>query len=156
MNELTINPERVIERAHWIAAQRVPFVHQGRSLQGIDCIGAAAWILEYGGEIPIYPRDPVGGELETELARVLGRPALEHSRINRMTSAHNLRACDIVSMQYAGPIRHIGILVPHISIPNQLALVHTDSDIGCTAEVILDDVWLRRIMKVWRPKVAAT
>jgi hypothetical protein len=53
-------------------------------------------------------------------------------------------------MQYAGPIRHVGILVPHVSIPGQLSVMHTDSNVGCTTECLLDSFWLRRIMKVWR------
>lgn len=146
----TVDKNRIIERAHWIAAQHVPFVHQGRSLAGIDCVGALAWILEYSGEIPAYPRDPVGGELERELERILGVPILSYSKVNKLSDASVLQPCDIVSMQYAGPIRHVGILVPHLSIPNQLSMVHTDSDVGRTTECILDDYWLRRIMKVWR------
>ena len=146
----TVDKDRIIERAHWIAAQNVPFVHQGRSLAGIDCVGALAWILEYAGDIPAYPRDPVGGELERELEKVLGTPILTYSRVSKLEDPSVLQACDIVSMQYAGPIRHVGIVVPHISIPNQLSLVHTDSDVGRTTECILDDYWLRRIMKVWR------
>ena len=146
----TTDKARIVERAHWIARQQVPFVHQGRSLAGIDCVGALAWILEYDGEIPAYPRDPVGGELERELERILGEPVLSCSRVAPLKDATALQPCDIVSMQYAGPIRHVGILVPYIPDPSHLALVHTDSDVGRTTECILDDYWIRRIMKVWR------
>lgn len=146
----TTDKERIIERAHWLAAQRVPFVHQGRNLKGIDCVGALGWILEYGDEIPEYPRDPVDGRLERELEKVLGPAVMEFSRIQRLTNPLLLKPCDVVSMQYAGPIRHVGIVVPHVAIAGQLSLVHTDSDVGCTTECLLDDYWLRRIMKVWR------
>jgi hypothetical protein len=146
----TTDKERIIDRAHWLAAQRVPFVHQGRTLKGIDCVGALAWILEYEDEIPAYPRDPVGGELERELARIMGTPIAEYTRVNRMKSLDGIQPCDILSMQYAGPIRHVGIVVPHVAIAGALSIVHTDSDVGCTTECLFDDYWMRRIMKVWR------
>ena len=89
-------------------------------------------------------------EFPAELERILGAPILSYSKVNKLSNASVLQPCDIVSMQYAGPIRHVGILVPHLSIPNQLSMVHTDSDVGRTTECILDDYWIRRIMKVWR------
>lgn len=149
----TEQKERVIARARALARLRVPFVHQGKSLQGIDCVGALAWILEYEGDIPAYTRDPVNGELERELAARLGPPVMEISRAHPMTEEDllKLKPCDILSMQYAGPIRHVAIVVPHISIPGVLSVVHTDSNVGCVTEHILDAKWLRRIVKVWRP-----
>lgn len=149
---MIIDKTRAIERAKWLASQRVPFVHQGRSLHGIDCVGALAWILEYSDEIPIYPRDPVNGELERELEARLGPPIMEFSRIQRMREVDLLRIkpCDILSMQYAGPIRHVGFVVPNSAIPGALNIVHTDSDVGCTTECLFDEFWTRRIMKVWR------
>lgn len=146
----TTDKERIIDRAHWLAAQKVPFVHQGRSLKGIDCIGGLAWILEYGDELPAYPRDPVGGELERELERVLGTPVMEFNRVRPMTTLDGIEPCDILSMQYAGPIRHVGIAVPHVAIKGALSIVHTDSNVGCTTECLFDDYWMRRVMKVWR------
>lgn len=142
--------DRIISRARALARMRVPFVHQGMSLHGIDCVGALAWILEYDGEIPAYPRDPVNGELESELSARLGPPVMEFSRVKPLQNYLLLKPCDIVSMQYAGPIRHVGILVPHISIEHALSIVHTDSNVGCTTEHILDAKWMRRIVKVWR------
>lgn len=143
---------RIIERAHTLAAMRVPFVHQGRSLSGIDCVGGLAWIFEYTeDDIPSYPRDPVNGELERELEARLGPPIMEFNKLNPLSNPLVLKPCDIVSMQYAGPIRHVGVVVPHLSIPRVLSLVHTDSQVGRTTEHIIDGKWLRRIMKVWRP-----
>lgn len=155
MNAVVINTERVISRAHNIARLQIPFVHQGRSLAGIDCVGLLAWVLEYSGEMPAYPRDPVNGELERHLEEVLGPPELVFSKAKRMTQADValLRPCDIVSMQYKGPIRHVGILVPYEADKRYLSLVHTDSDVGRTTECILDSFWTPRIMRVWRPQV---
>lgn len=141
---------RIIERAHALASLKVPFVHQGRTLDGIDCIGGLAWILEYDQPIPAYSRDPVNGELEREIAKVLGQPIMTFNKVNRMKSIDGLQPCDILSIQYKGPIRHVGIVVPHLAIQGQLSMVHTDSDVGRTTECLLDDYWLRRIVKVWR------
>lgn len=143
--------DRIISRAQNLARLRVPFVHQGTTMEGIDCVGALAWILEYtGDDIPAYPRDPVNGELERELEARLGPPIMELSRAAPLTDALRLKPCDILSMQYAGPIRHVAIVVPHVAIPGVLSVVHTDSAVGYVTEHILDAKWLRRIVKVWR------
>ena len=54
-------------------------------------------------------------------------------------------------MQYAGPVRHVAIVVPHIAIKGVLSIVHTDAMVGHVVEHILDEKWRRRIAKVWRP-----
>ena len=151
-----INREEVIARAHQLAKLRVPFVHQGRTLEGIDCIGGLAWILSYLEPLPAYPRDPVNGELELNLQAVFGEPVLSFSRAHPMRSSdiHLLQPCDILSMQYRGPIRHVGIVVPYEADRRHLSLVHTDSDVGHTTECLFDDFWIRRTMRVWRPQVA--
>lgn len=146
----TTDANRIISRAHNLARLQVPFLHQGTTLEGIDCVGGLAWILEFNGEIPAYTVDPVNGELETHLESHLGPPIMEVSRAAPLRSREGLKPCDILSMQYAGPIRHVAIIVPHLTIPGELSIVHTDSDVGRTTEHRLDDKWLRRIVKVWR------
>lgn len=150
----TTDQARIIARARELAQLKVPFVHQGRTLQGIDCVGALAHILEFEGELPAYSRDPVNGELETELSKVLGEPILEISRATPMRDALRLQVCDILSMQYFGPIRHVAIVVPHVALPGVLSVVHTDSNVGRVVEHILDEKWLRRVVKVWRLPLA--
>lgn len=145
---------RVVQRARELAALKVPFVHQGRSLQGIDCVGALAYILEYEGDVKSdYPRDPVNGELETYISLALGEPILEISRAHPLKEGSQLKVGDILSMQYAGPIRHVAIVLPYINQqenPGGLSIVHTDSHVGFVTECILDTKMLRRIVKVWR------
>lgn len=139
-----------IERAHHLAALKVPFMHQGKTLDGIDCVGGLCYILDYSEEVKPYPRDPVNGEMEVELERIFGPPVLEVSRAAPLRDQELLQACDIVSMQYAGPIRHVGFIVPHLTLPGVLSIVHTDNAVKRTTEHILDAKWLRRIVKVWR------
>lgn len=140
-----------IERAHHLAALQVPFMHQGKTLDGIDCVGGLCYIMGYKKDTPTYPRDPVNGELETELERIFGPPILEVSRAKPLTDQALLQAGDILSMQYKGPIRHVAFVVPHLTLPGVLSIVHTDNAVKRTTEHILDAKWLRRVVKVWRP-----
>lgn len=147
-----MNKEGAIERMRELEAAQVPFVHQGRSFSGIDCVGAIIYAFQYAGDVPAYPRDPINGELERELTRVFGQPVLERpSTLAPAIDMGLLQACDVVSMQYKGPVRHVALVVPHVTIAGALSVVHTDAMRGRVVEHILDARWMRRIMKVWRP-----
>lgn len=146
-----MNKENAIERMRMLVEARTPFLHQGRDIDGIDCIGALAFALQYDKEIPAYPRDPVNGELEKELQRVIGSPIIEVKKYEPLTSTELLQPLDILAMQYRGPTRHVAMVVPHISIPDVLSVIHTDSILGRVTEHILDRKWIGRIVKVWRP-----
>jgi cell wall-associated NlpC family hydrolase len=141
-----MNTDGAIGRMRALVEARVPFLHQGRDLNGIDCVGALAWAFQYDGRMPAYPRDPVNGELERELTRVFGPPIFE-----RPVILANLREGDIVSMQYAGPTRHVAVVANHPTLAGQLSLIHTDSSRESVVEHILDFKWHRRIVRVWRP-----
>lgn len=145
-----LTPEEIIQRARNLADLAVPYVHQGNNLEGIDCVYALGYILQYDGFIPPYGQDPVNGELETELEARLGPPVLEVSRAAPLKDIRGLQPCDILSMQYFGPIRHVAFVVPHRTIKGQLSIVHTDMMVGRVTEHILDEKWLRRVVKVWR------
>lgn len=136
----------IIERMRELVALRVPFHHQGRSLHGIDCVGALCYAVDYTTSTPIYGRDPVNGELEKALTDILGAPIIDGGNV----TADMLKPCDILAMQYAGPIRHVGMALPHPAIAGALSIAHTDSNLGRVTEHSLDAKWLRRIAKVWR------
>lgn len=144
------NKDHVVERMRELAAARVPFVHQGRDLHGIDCVGALAYAFQYRGELPAYPDNPVNGELEIHLAQVFGTPVKVTSRENPI-GLDDLQPGDVVSMQYRGPARHVALIVAHVSLPGVLSVIHTDSMVERVTEHILDAKWVRRIVKVWRP-----
>lgn len=144
------NKDNAIERMRELAAARVPFVHQGRDFNGIDCVGAIVHAFQYDGEVPAYPDNPINGELELNLARVFGTPIKVTSHDDPVT-LDDLRAGDIVSMQYRGPSRHVALIVPHVSLPGVLSVIHTDAMVERVTEHILDAKWVRRIVKVWRP-----
>lgn len=123
-----------------------PFLHQGRSVDGLDCIGLAAlaWCFPFD-QIPAYPKDPINCELENAMERLFGLPAFLKPVTSQM-----LREGDLAAMQYRGPIRHVGIVLNHPTLKGELSLIHTDSMVGEVVEHILDFKWLRRIEKVWR------
>lgn len=147
-----MNKDGAIERIRELVDAKVPFLHQGRSFAGMDCIGALEHAFQYKGWIPDYSEDPVNGELERALRKILGAPFFEfQAKINPLKSPEVLQPIDILTMQYRGPTRHVALVVPHISIPNVLSIVHTDAMLGRVTEHILDHKWLRRVTKVWRP-----
>lgn len=146
------NKENALERARELVQARVPFVHQGRDFNGIDCVGALAYIFQYDGGIPSYPDNPVNGELELNLEQVFGLPLGVYNRHNPVR-LEDLQPLDVLSMQYRGPARHVALVVPYVNprFPGVLSIVHTDSMVERVTEHILDLAWLRRIVKVWRP-----
>lgn len=151
MSEFT--KEGAVERLRELVAARVPFVHQGRTFEGIDCIGALTYAFLYKGDIPSYPDNPINGELETELTRRMGPPLLDVHRLHPLTTTENLQSLDVLSIQYRGPVRHVAICVPHLdqrNCPGAISIVHTDAMVGRVTEHILDAKWLRRVVKVWR------
>lgn len=147
------NTANAVERMRELVAARVPFVHQGKTLAGMDCVGALCYALQYEGDVPSYPRDPVNGELERELRRILGEPVFYRANLltDPVVSNEELREADVVSMQYAGPVRHVGMIGNYQPVPGQLSLLHTSASIGRVVEHILDAKWRRRIVGVWRP-----
>lgn len=147
-----MNKEHAISRMRELVDAKVPFLHQGRDHNGIDCVGALAYAFQYDGPLPAYPRDPVNGELERNLRDIFGPPVLERAgTLAPPLAAALLRPGDVVSMQYRGPVRHVALLAPHVAIAGQLSVIHTDAMLGRVTEHILDEKWLRRVMRVWRP-----
>lgn len=145
-----------VRRARELVALGVPFVHLGRDLNGLDCVGAMAYAFDYPiQDVPVYPRDPYRGQLDQHLEEVFG-PPLQVAVVERggrciqPVDAAQLREGDVVSMQYRGPSRHVGLVANHPTIPGQLSLIHTDLTIGRVVEHRLDDTWLNRIVKVYR------
>lgn len=127
----------------------VRFVHQGRNPKsGIDCIGAViVWGTRLG--LPFvaldttnYGRDPHDGMLESYLESAFG-PSLHKSQ---------MQAGDVVSVDYFGVIRHVGIVAQG---PGYLTLIHTNQRVGRVTEARIDPKWLKRIKGVYRPQEVA-
>ena len=114
------------------------WVHQGRSVHGIDCIGLVVACVRACG-LPVrdrtdYGRDPDGtlvDALDAHLVRVDDR-----------------RLGDVALIEYApGVPRHVGILG---SNGGQQTLIHADTRHGRVVEHPLCRRWQRRIVGVWR------
>ena len=134
-----------VERARELVAAKVPFLHQGRDFNGIDCIGAVVYAHQYPlDKVPPYPKDPIDGRLSRELRRAFGAPVMVKPFDPVMLSD-----ADVVLMQYKGPIRHAGLVARRPG--GGFNLIHTDSTLGYVTEHILDAKWLRRIEEVYRP-----
>ena len=146
----------VIKRAREMVEAKAPFLHLGRDANGIDCVGLLMYAYQYPqSDVPAYPRDPHKGAIDRELERIFGLP-LQTAVVERgglCTSpidARQLREGDVVSMQYRGPSRHVGIIANHPTLPGELSLIHTDSMVERATEHRLDEMWINRIVKVYR------
>lgn len=138
----------------------VPFVHQGRTRRGLDCIGLVALaLIDAGmGHYALHPanrtdygRDPHEGLLERRLRDIFGEPVATAPPGQPI----DLCACrpgDVAALAYAGPIRHVGLIAEH---PHGLSLIHTDSHLGRVTEHRIDDRWARRVALVFRPETSA-
>lgn len=123
----------------------VPWVHQGRTPQGVDCVGLGVLALRSNGITVLdrqdYSRDP-DGTLRAELTRVLGPAVASGARAGAQA-----RPGDVVLMTYPHTERHVGIVSQDA---HGLTLIHADSRRGAVVEHRIDHRWNRRIVGVWR------
>lgn len=116
----------------------VPFVHQGRSRYGLDCVGLLVVAARDAGahieDRTDYPRDP-NGMLPLELAR----------------QADVVEDCvpgDLLLMRFAGEPGHIALYAGE-------TIIHSHASIGRVVEHRLDAKWARRIVQTYRIREAA-
>jgi cell wall-associated NlpC family hydrolase len=130
------------------AAQKymgIRFQHQGRNPEfGIDCIGllflsATDCGLSTEADIKGYSRTPSNGMLEGGLRKAFGNPV-----------PGPIQAGDVVSIDYLGATRHVGIICNH---PKGLSLLHTNMALGEVTEALVDAKWLKRITGIYRPNL---
>ncbi|MBT9158792.1 MAG: hypothetical protein DDT26_00039 [Dehalococcoidia bacterium] len=124
----------------------VPYLHLGRDRNGIDCIGLLAYACAVESEkVPVYPADPVNGELERSLADHFG-PAV----IRGLPSVDELLVGDVLAIQYRGPVRHVAIVGDYWLPGHRFSMIHTDAALGRVVEHALDFKWIRRVCAVYR------
>lgn len=119
-----------------------PFLHQGRDpSRGIDCIGllvAAAkdcglhWLAAH--DFAGYDRNPAAHVLESRLASAL-------------SSADDLKPGCIVSLDFFGKTRHVGIIGEHCG---RLTIIHTYNRPSKVIEHGIDAKWRRRITGIYQ------
>lgn len=126
--------------------ERVPFLHMGRSMRGVDCVGVAVLVARaYGLAVEdnaYYGREPARNNnsflLADYLARNLGPPVERPYQVN-----------DLVLMKLRPRFEpaHVGIVAPH---PYGLGLVHSYGEVGRVVFHRIDDVWASRIVGVYQ------
>lgn len=124
----------------------VPFVHQGRSRLGLDCLGllvrvaqdcdlrldgAPVWQRDEGG----YGHYPDADHLRAQLEAVL-------------QSAEALAEGCVVLMQHDGTARHLGVVGEYAG--DELSLIHAYAPAKSVVEHRLDEQWRARIVAQWR------
>jgi cell wall-associated NlpC family hydrolase len=125
----------------------VPFVHQGRSRFGLDCLGllvrvahdcdlrlngAPLWLRDEGG----YGHYPDADYLRAQLEAVL-------------QPAKTLFAGGVVLMRHDCTARHLGV-VGDYAAGGGLSLIHAYAPAKAVVEHRLDDEWRARIVAKWR------
>jgi cell wall-associated NlpC family hydrolase len=115
-----------------------PFMHQGRSRHGLDCIGLLVCAARDAGahieDRTNYPRDP-NGLLPIELDR-------------QFDAVDARMPGDILLMRFAGEPQHIALYTG-------ATLIHSYASIRRVVEHRLDIKWARRIVQTYRIKEAA-
>ena len=117
----------------WIG---VPFLHRGRSREGIDCGGL---LIAVGREIGLkidepntYSMSPDPGVIETSLKRYCTQIEIDSAQ-----------AGDILWLSFAGEPRHVGFAT-------DTGLLHAWAGPGKVVEHTVDSVWKKRVRAAYR------
>lgn len=142
------------QKAAFIAAARTmlgrPFRHQGRTLDGMDCIGFLGLSVVAASGIALKPRTdygrlPAHKKLERELTAHLGEPLV----LGRLPSSFELQPAQVVTSAWEVESNHVAIVVPH---PERgVGLIHCYAGQKKVVEHGIDPIWRARITGVWSP-----
>lgn len=138
----------------WVEAARallgVPFCHQGRSRQGLDCLGllilsAHAAGLRFGGYQPLQlDEGGYGPRPDTDyLAQRLGAYL---SAVPRQA----MQVGDVLLLRVEGRAQHLALVMDY-PYAAALGMIHAYAPARRVVEHRLDDDWQRAIARVYRP-----
>lgn len=117
--------------------------HQGRSRQGVDCVGLLIAAFRSTGVEPLdavgYGRVPYKSKLEEMLRANLGEPIPKEQ----------MRAGDVVLMKWNGAPSHVGLLSDYPL--GGFALIHAFLQNKCVVEHRMDAAWIDHIVEVYSP-----
>jgi cell wall-associated NlpC family hydrolase len=148
MNSHTSHPI-LNEARSWLG---VPFVHQGRTRHGVDCLGL---LMQIAKELQLYDREgnlfshhdcctysttPCPQELYT---------ALERACVCVNLSICSIQSTDIGLFTIEGRAQHLGIFA-HADDGVSLHLIHAYQPAGRVVEHQYDAAWKRRLHSVFR------
>lgn len=114
----------------------VPFLHQGRSRQGVDCAGLVICVardlgvLPPDGDVTGYTRQPDGSM----------QRACEHYMTRSQPAVGN-----VFIMRFEGEPQHMGFFTPYRH--GGLAVIHAVASHGKVVEHRLDNIWSKRIVR---------
>lgn len=132
-----MTPEAIVAAAREVLD--VPFKHQGRNRAGIDCIGVMLHVCDVFG-IPYndmrgYARQPALGILPSAIDA--------HGGILRRVPVAEMQAGDWLLMRFKKEPQHIALWTGS-------TLIHSYADVGRVVEHGMDDLWRKRIVRVYR------
>lgn len=120
----------------------IPFVHQGRSKKGLDCVGL---LLKVADKLQVqytdvegYTRIPWGGLLEQTFDAHVASGQLV--KINPT----DYQKGDFLMMRFKGQPQHLAIFTGDNTI------IHSYAAVGMVCEHLIDDTWKNRITSVYR------
>lgn len=120
----------------------VPWMHQGRSASGMDCIGLLAAVgRRLGCDVPddaAYGRVPNGEQLLSEMRQYL----LAEPIGTRPQPGH------MVALRVGLQPHHVGVIGDYRH--GGLSLIHGNSKAGCVTEHRLTPAWVAAIVELYR------
>lgn len=118
----------------------VPWVHQGRSRDGVDCLGLAILVAGATRGYTFDLRDYAAQAMdETMQAKCIEH--MDPVRLAELAPGH------VVVIRFENQ-RHMAI-VGEYPVAGNLSLIHANSRVGKVVEHRLDSVWRRMIMSAY-------
>jgi cell wall-associated NlpC family hydrolase len=119
----------------------VPWVHQGRSRDGIDCLGLVVQAARVSHANTVDLRDYAAQAHDETMLQVC------HQHMDRVQTS-DLLPGDVVIAKY-GNQRHMAIVTDY-PVAGELALLHASSIYGKVVEHRLDATWRRLLLAAFR------
>lgn len=139
MTELDQPSHDIVQEARTFLG--TPWVHQGRSRQGVDCLGLASLVARarrgYTFDLTNYAAQATD-ETMLQLCRQHMQPVPAQAR----------KPGDVVVIRY-GSQRHMAIVGDH-PVSGELTLIHASSIFGKVVEHRLDSRWARICIATFR------
>lgn len=140
--EETIEP--VCTREAFVAECRkflgVRWLHQGRSANGVDCVGllvvpaTALGILTPEQDVANYPRQPDGEQLS----------GLLHQHCRRLSTPADAQPGDILAIKFADQPQHVAVVTRNTQWGPYILHAFGNSEMGGSViEHLLDGRWLK-------------
>lgn len=133
----TVGREDIVREAR--AFLGVPYLHQGRTRNGIDCVGLLIVVAHRLGisdfDIDGYSRLPSN--------RMMQRMMREH--LDEITMADVL-AGDVVHMAFGMQPHHLAV----VTEKQPFSIIHSDAERGRVVEHVIDNDWMTHIRGFYR------